>query len=715
MSNIVKIMKHDLRKVTGSVVAIIIIMGLCIVPCLYAWFNIFSNWSPYEAEATGRIRVSVASNDPGVDVMGLYINVGDKIIEALEANDSIGWTFPESSEAAIESVRAGDCYAALIIPDGFSEDVMSFIGGDLTNPRLIYYENEKKNAIAPKITGKAEAAVREQVNSTFVETLMGYVSDGASVVKATGADPQEILTDLSGKVEALSDKLDSCIVITKAAASLSDSAHNLLSTSDVMIGSTQSMIGQSKRIADSASDSLDKISYLGQEEQEDAANQTDDILEALDKMTTMIGRVIDGRISYAVFVKLHVPDLQKDASRLKTDADKRASQLKEAGFTALGGKFSDLADKFGEIWQDLEDMKSVDPKDIDAREQSISALQEDIDRAGEMTAGIRDYIDTLLKAKYNKALRDTRDAIRGVSRLCRTTYSDLGEVSSLLTGFDNSLADLEQSLDRTNASVQNIQDSMGTVSGVMQDASGSRLLSELSTIFANDDAAVAEYLAEPVRMNTEVIYPIREYGSAMAPFYTVLAQWVGALLTAVLIKVKIRKEGDFSGIRLHEHFFGRYGLYLFVGLAQALIVSLGDLLYIGIQCVSPVRFVLAACLNGIAFTMINYALVFALDNIGLAAGVIILVIQVAGSGGTYPVEVLPKVFQVLYPFMPFRYAMDAMRECVAGMYANTYAKCMGMLCVTIAISIAFGLALYYPALWLNRLIAESKEKSEIML
>ena len=216
-------------------------------------------------------------------------------------------------------------------------------------------------------------------------------------------------------------------------------------------------------------------------------------------------------------------------------------------------------------------------------------------------------------------------------------------------------------------------------------------------------------------MNTNVIYPINEYGSAMAPFYTVLAQWVGALLTAVLIKVKVKKRKDLIKPNLIERYFGRYGLYMMIGLAQALIVSLGDLLYVDIQCLHPVRFVLAACMNGLCFTMINYALVFALDNIGLGLGVIILVLQVAGSGGTYPVEVLPNIFKALYPVMPFRYSMDAMRECIGGMYGHTYINCLLTLGLFMIVAVLLGLLLYKPAFMINRLITESKQKSDIML
>ena len=252
MKNILNIIKHDARKLTSSVVAIITIMGLCIVPCLYAWFNIFSNWAPYESDATGRILVAVASEDEGAEMLGLRINVGDKIIDALKANDDIGWRFVDSKEEAVEGVYAGDYYAALIVPEDFSTDVMSFVSGSLENPQLIYYENEKKNAIAPKITGKAKTAVQEQVNATFVETLAKYVSDAASVVNASGYDPQRVFSDLGYKMDLLNERLDDCAVMLNAVQGLAASADSLMKVSDNLLGSAETVVDNQSEILDSA-------------------------------------------------------------------------------------------------------------------------------------------------------------------------------------------------------------------------------------------------------------------------------------------------------------------------------------------------------------------------------------------------------------------------------------------------------------------------------
>lgn len=171
MKNIWKIFTKDVKQLVKQPFALIIIIGLCVIPSLYAWFNIFANWDPYEPAATSQLKVAVASDDAGAEIMGLSLNVGDSVLEALGANTTIGWVFPGTTEEALEGVKNSDYYAALIIPENFTQEMLGFLDGEVDHPTIYYYENEKKNGIAPKITGKAKNAVREQVNATFVSTV----------------------------------------------------------------------------------------------------------------------------------------------------------------------------------------------------------------------------------------------------------------------------------------------------------------------------------------------------------------------------------------------------------------------------------------------------------------------------------------------------------------------------------------------------------------
>jgi len=714
MKNILRISRNDLRKITGSVVAIITILGLCIIPCLYAWFNIFSNWAPYESDATGRISVAVANMDEGASALGIDINVGEKIVDALAANDDIGWVFVDDEGAAKEGVYAGDYYAAIVLPESFTADVLSFTKGDLTNPKIIYYENEKKNAIAPKITGKAKTALQEEVNAAFVETLAGYASDAASLAEANGIDPTDMMADLSEKAEDLSRDITTCITLSKSAAGLTDAAGNLLDVSGNFIGSTHDVITANDELLAEAEDELAKIKKPDTSKIDKAGEYADDAADTIRDFNTVTAELLSASdLAFDTFIDHSRDNWVRRVDKLKADADEQGSVVKNEGFTALGEKFDELSQTFSDISTELKalnkDMSKAD------RIAAVERISEYNSKADDLTDAIREQIRTDIDTNLSTALTNAKNSLAGFRKTMAAADKDLSALSKHMSSYDSSLSRLRSSIDDTTADLKELQDGAVKASDLLMDASGNDLLQELSTLMANDETAVAEYLANPIKMKTEVVWPIETYGSAMAPFYTVLAQWVGALLTAVLIKVRLKRKDGLENLKLHEWYFGRFGLFLLIGLAQALIVSLGDLLYIGIQCTAPLRFVLIACINGIVFMMINYALVFALDNIGLGAGVIILVLQVAGSGGTYPVEVLPGIFRALFPFMPFRYAMDAMRECIGGMYDGTYWKCAGVLMLFALFSVAFGLALYRPAKKLNEMIAASKAKSEIML
>ncbi len=185
MTNIIKIMLRDLKSISTNVVALVIIMGLCVIPSLYAWFNIHSNWDPYSEDATSNLKIAVFSKDEGVKIRNFSFVVGDSVVNALHENRTIGWVFPEDERTAINGVYSGDFYAAMIIPENFTKSITQMIDGNLDGGRILYYENDKKNAIATKITGKAKTAVETQVNTTVFATITELAAKLGSTLENT--------------------------------------------------------------------------------------------------------------------------------------------------------------------------------------------------------------------------------------------------------------------------------------------------------------------------------------------------------------------------------------------------------------------------------------------------------------------------------------------------------------------------------------------------
>lgn len=462
MKNIYKVFISDWKRISKNVVAVVVVMGLIILPSLYAWFNILSNWDPYGEESTSRIKVAVASDDKGIVMDSLQFNMGDTIIEALESNNTIGWVFTDSTKDAIDGVYAGDYYAALVMPEDFSKKMVSFLTDSVTHPEIDYYTNQKKNAIAPKITDKAKTAVQQQVNSTFISTIAQTFVKAADGVDTSAnqenmTSGQTVLDILLSKMQQLNTQLDSYDTILTALISVTDSASSAMNAAgQISPDMSKKIIAEQQKV-----DSLMKIASKG--------------------------NILDSSVSSQLAVGL--------------------------------GQISQIMDSVINIYSKADG-------NIDSFASSIS------------TAGVN--------------LKDTKEMLGSLK-------TDLSSTIEKLNNIKNSGS----------------YDMLLKVLGLDADSFGS-------------------FVASPVEIETEAIYPIATYGSAMAPFYTVLAIWVGGLILVAIIHVGVKPQKEHPDVKPYQAYFGRYITFFLIGQAQALLVTLGDLYYIGIQCVSPFKFWFAA-------------------------------------------------------------------------------------------------------------------------
>ena len=591
MKNIINVFLNDCKHIGRNVVALVVVMGLAVLPSLYAWFNILSNWDPYGPESTSNIKVAVAYDDTGINISGMDINISTNIVEALKTNDTIGWVFTDSTDEAIEGVWSGDYYAALIMPADFSKDMVSFLADNMTHPEIIYYTNQKKNAIAPKITDKAKTAVQQQVNATFISTLTEAIMKSADVADNIGNK----------------NKADSTL------ESGSDSMNNSLI--DILIAKFQVINTQ-------------VVTF-------------DNVLSALSNIMTTA----------------------------QTSAD-----------TAKG----------------------ISP-DISATFEGELAILNELNK----TIGQSSLIDSSLFSTISHDI----DAVSGYMNSISSIYNDMGYN---IDDFNKSISQMGESINNTLVMVRNIEDNLNETTNKLVEFKNSGVYSLLQTAISFNTDELASFISAPVAITTEDLYPITNYGSAMSPFYSVLSIWVGALILVAIIHVKVH---PFDGIKVNsvEAFFGRYITFFLIGQAQALLITLGDLFFIGIQCIHPFKFWFAAAFTSFVFTMITYSLTVAFENVGEAAAVVIMVIQVAGAGGTFPIQCLPAIYQAIYKYLPFTYAMDALRECVGGTYSWYYWKCILALLVYVGICLFIGLVIAKPCRKLNAIVDKSKEKSEIMI
>lgn len=704
MRNIWRIFRADWQRISASVVAVVVIMGLCLIPCLYAWFNIFSNWDPYGPDATSNIRVAVTSEDEGYELLGLKLNIGSMVLDGLKSNDQMGWDFVDSREEAMEGVRSGKYYAALIVPSDFTGDFVSILDTDLQHPQIEYYENEKKNAIAPKITNKAKTAVQDEINATVVETVTNAVTTVSSVCKALGLDADDVSQGVIEKLNSAQDSLRTLEETLNAMQTLADQTDSILACAGVVTGDLDSIV--SGNDLSGIQDALDRgIGRLNETEAE-IARQLEDIDAQIDVIADDIAAAVGTAEDVAGFL---AGPAQRLDQRLE-EQQKRLEKLRDLAddYPAVQERLGNAIYRIGELRDLLKTLE--DPGQLETWRQEVQAKVDEI-RQELREAALR--ISGSVNQRLEELNRDVKEKLQTLQSVFDNVSGGLSALGDKLTRYQEAIQSTGTTLGGAIQLSSTLRGDLGQLAQDVDRIVTSDGFRRFMEVLENDPEGLADYLSDPVAMETVPVYEISSYGSSMAPYYIMLALFVGSLLTATMLHVNAPMP-ELPRLRPWQRFFGRYQLFFLIGMVQALVTGLGCIYYIGIQCPYPGLFLLACCVCSLNFTMMNYALVYALDNIGMAASVIIMVIQVAGSGGVYPIDVLPGIFQKLYKFMPFHYGMDMIRETIAGRYENVYWKNLAVMAAMCVLFAVLGMVLYYPARPLNRLIARSKEKSGIM-
>lgn len=717
MKKVKALRRKDALHIRLSVVAIITIMGLCIVPCLYAWFNIFSNWAPYGSDATSRIKVSVVSVDEGASIFGKELNVGNEVISALEANAQIGWVFCESEEEALEMVYSNECYAALIVPEDFSQNIVSFLNLEFEHPKLMYYENDKKNAIAPKITGQAKTAVQQQVNATFLQTLVSTASELISILDANGVDAETAIKDLSDAATDLTRKLDDCSATLVSLANLTGATQNMLLASSSLVVSMSTSMGISGDLAGSVSNNLAQAGTSIQAVQ-------DQIRESLGMAQQNTGLVAQNYRTaaqspeeYNKFAE-NSANTQAELNALQRETQAAADANNALGYTSVSNELSNAATQLGELSQMTGELTPIDPSDPRQWEEAQPKIQQAADKAAQVDESMKKAADagnaaTLPTIKEN--FDQISASVENLSQLLQNMEVRVYNLGATLYNLSGMLGTLNSGLYQTLGTINSAREKVAELADFLDALAESEFLKEVIDILRQGEDVLDSHIASPIKVEDKIMFPAEEhYGSQMSAFYTMLAQWVGALFCAVLLKTHAVRGDDPKGMSVVQHYLGRYAVFLFVGVTQALIVSLGDILYVDIVCAHPVLFVLASVVAGVCFVTINYMLVYTLGAAGLAASVIVMLVQVAGAGGTFPVEVLPKVFGYVYPYMPFKFGMNAMREAVSGLYKDYYLKNMLVLSGITLGTFPVAAIIYRPAKLLKDILAKAQRQCRIM-
>ncbi len=720
MKKIFSVFRLDLKSLTKNLIVFVVVIGITILPALYAWFNIAANWDPYSN--TGELSFAVSSLDRGYAFKGLKINAGEKIAENLKQNDKMGWKFVDEDEAKA-GVEDGKYYAAVVIPENFTENLLSITTGGFKQAKLQYYVNEKKNAIAPKITDKGIEAIQESVDATYVSTIAETIATTLNVTES----------ELEGKKDKLAEKIKSALTTAKSDVASFNSSIDLLITT---LDSVNDLIKSNKEMIPSIQKALSNVGVVT----DDVKGLITSTKNTAAQLTTVIENLIASGDSNAQSISVQLDDA---FSTISADADNVANKISK--IEVVNQAKIAVNNKLISIFNAIQTNLGVDCSKVIARISSanekqnaiiakIDSICDTIKSKGAVPANAKAELEQLItnaeaemtavssefsaiKSKIDSALADSFSKLDSVAAFAQTVSGTTGQLDAAFNSATATVDDLKSVLNNLKTYLTNLTTRIDSTVKKVDELKNDDTIESIILPIIEDPEGLGEFLSAPVSYDTNRVYPLENYGSAMTPFYSSLALWVGGVVLVAVLNVDLterdrKKLGKTNSAQL---FFGRYLMFFVISQIQGIIIALGDLFFLKTQAENPLMFVITCMISSFIYSLIIFSLTITFSVIGKALAVIILIMQVAGSGGTFPIEVLPGPFKAIAPFLPFKYGINALRETVAGMDWGGYWYNLGMLLLFIVPALLLGLLLRKPCINIIDFFNEKIEESDLVI
>lgn len=721
MKRAFEIFRRDVNRLSHNMVAMIVTIGVCLIPSLYAWFNIAANYDPYAN--TGNIKIAVANADKGTEneLIG-ELNVGEEIVQNLKKNDSLGWKFTDEKKA-VQGVKSGKYYAAIVIPEDFSSSFVSILSGDMKQPQFEYYLNEKKNAIAPKVTGTGASTIQEQVNEEFIAAAAGSVSKIlGQTAEQMGTQVDTVQESLIAKMQTAEENLEEYQVVLENLNKTIDGSDDLINGTQETLDVLKSAVASGAKSMNNGTDILASVRNSVGALSVGLSDGLTQGADALSGISSAVGTDL-GKLNEKVQnVNEKIGNTITSMQDLISKNEEILTVLRELDNQVPGNPLSEIIEKLEtenqrhkEILKNLQTGNNSIGNAVNTSVQGLNQIASVIQDGQKNLQTSRASFEKNVLPSLNQSLDSFAQLSGKVSGVLAGVEPSAEQLKNVTGDLKQTLSDTKTAMASTKEALDDVQKKLNTAITDLGALQSSDIYLSLKELTKKDTGEVAEFMHSPVQLETKSFYRVENYGSAMAPFYTNLAIWVGGIVLIAIFKMEVDKDEKIKSFTVTQGYFGRWILYITTGLIQALIICLGDIYLLKIQCKNPVAFVFAGLFASLVYVNLIYALSITFKHIGKALSVILVILQIPGSAGTYPIEMTPAFFQFVHPLLPFTYGINAMREAIAGIYGMHYWKNILCLAVFLPIALGIGLLLRPHLLNLNYLFDRKLAETDLMI
>ncbi|OOM74454.1 ABC-2 family transporter protein [Clostridium puniceum] len=742
MKNAFGIYKRDITKICTNWVALVMVIVIIVIPSLYSLINIDASWDPYSN--TKGIKIAVINKDKGTVFKEQDINIGNELVDKLKENDKLGWVFLDDKEAAKKDLLLEKYYATIEIPENFSENVTTFVSKNVVKPTLIYTVNEKKNAIAPKMTDSGIKSLKSQLDESITKTISGVLF---RVFNEKGVDIQnnrekirkivDNIYELDDNMSELENLLDTAISGTEDVSKVLDKTNDMIPTISDTLNSTNDFLDDSQAALDKTEGDLSDISPIIKKDlvlseqildnsstelknldenilpemaektlktASDSAKATQETVNNLKSKLKSIKKFINNVSNMDIELPLGNQELESlesvKAMREQLEKQQESLESMQGNLKDISKIISSTIDKLDTIDEKLDILINRVDDQIDKLDNGegldTETLKDTIKVVDQVHASIADILNSY-DSEIVSSVESGFDSIRAILdnglTLVKEGQDTLPKIEDLLSVSKDATSLSSEELNNLKDKVPEAKDKIHELADKLREMDDEDRIDELLDMMTNSWENQSDFIYSPVEIEDNRLFSWPNYGSAATPFYTVLCLWVGGLLASALLSQEAPEFEDGTYIRPYEMYLGKLLLFISIGICQAIVASLGALFILKSYSLHPIMYVFYSIFVSIVFVTVIYTAASILHDVGKAIIIVLLVLQMAGSSGNFPIEVAPILFQKIYPFLPFTYAINGMRQVMAGIVYSILFRDMAILGVYMVISLISGILL----------------------
>ena len=650
-----KMLRAEWKHLFSNKILLISMAVISFIPILYSGFFLGSIWDPYGQ--TKNLPVAFVNEDKGASLNGKSLNVGESVEKKLKDNHDLGWEFV-SKQQADEGVNSGHFYAVVTIPSDFSQKAASITESEPQQAVINFTTTPAKNYIGSLVSNQAAAKVKSSVSEQI-----------------TQAYAKGILENL----DKLGTGLDAA---ANGASTLHDGLGRLQSGAQTYVGGVkqlavnqQSLAGGLAQLSDGSrklqaglgqlSNNLPTESQLLQ-----LSNGMKQLQSGINQLNASVSNPSPALVAQQNKVKTDTQTLVQTVNDSKSDLLAAGGTLQTLGTQAAASgsnsttislpQISNISRAFTKT-QTIIAQTTTLLNDLQTLTQQLSAQQT------QLQAGV-----SALNNGVNQLTPNAITAFNGYNSV-RFANNQLLAGSASLT---NGLSEAKSGSQKLANGASLLESRSGAlIDGTSQLASGADTLANKLADASNrikiqpTGATTQQQIANPVKSEMTEKGNVPNYGYALSPYVLSLSLFVGALVLNVIYPIRKTFSEQESAIRWWLSKASVAGVAAFM---QATILMLVMVFFLGLTPEHPAHFIGAIYLTSFAYMSIVSLLVIVLDNPGRFLAMVLLVLQLGSSEGTFPIQTADGFFQTINPLVPMTYSIRALRQAISGGLDNAF-------------------------------------------